>query len=285
MKHLTRRQLLGLGSYNAPIPTALPFPAPIAFPTLHNWRLQVSIDGTSPQFFTLAELHQNAHDESMRSMVFNSNPITSHAIFTASWRGIRLSHLLDENSATFCQALRITTLAGQQRLLPIDDLPSVFVATHINKKPTSTITGEPFQLLVPDVYALTAPCIIRRIDIMTTLPANPVLSPPITPLAIIQYPTTATTARHMRFGGVAFAGKDHVQAVYLRIDGGHWMPTQLICANSPLIATKWHFDWRFVLAGSYHVEVRATTSNLNADDNHAQHHAVIQVVESAANSR
>jgi hypothetical protein len=58
--------------------------------------------------------------------------------------------------------------------------------------------------------------------------------------------------------GVATAGKRKIVKVEIQIEGGEWMPAQLVHGPSQLAWTQWYFTWTVPAPGVYSIAARAT---------------------------
>jgi hypothetical protein len=61
--------------------------------------------------------------------------------------------------------------------------------------------------------------------------------------------------------GVAFAGLRDITNVDIRVDGGEWMPANLLHGPSSLMWTQWYLEWLPEAPGTYAIEARATDSD------------------------
>jgi hypothetical protein len=58
--------------------------------------------------------------------------------------------------------------------------------------------------------------------------------------------------------GVATAGKRKIVKVEIQIEGGEWMPAQLVHGPSQLAWTQWYLTWTVPAPGVYSITARAT---------------------------
>ena len=181
----------------------------------------------------------------------------------ALWRGVPLSHLLDnvtiDPSAQFA---RIHAADGYTTVLPLDRLAQTLLVYEMDGQPLAPEYGFPARLIAPGLFGYKMPKWIDRIELTDTSDGGFwesrgwSIDGTMTVKAALTGRSISPSGAPI-LSGVAYAGEHPITSVQISIDGGGWMPVPLTPAE-PFALTHWQIDWTPPGAGEYHVRVQAS---------------------------
>jgi DMSO/TMAO reductase YedYZ molybdopterin-dependent catalytic subunit len=192
------------------------------------------------------------------------------AISNAMWGGLPLRDLLELLGVVIpADAVEIvfTSADGYHVSVPIADLDSpLWLVWRMNGVPLPAAHGYPLRLLTPGRYGMKNPKWIVGIEFVrephlgfweelgwskeALYLANTLTAAPRRRMAVQAGP--------LRAQGMAFAGRDPIAHVELRVDGGEWRSCALDYQGGPDVWTLWHVDLDLE-PGEHILQARCTT--------------------------
>jgi DMSO/TMAO reductase YedYZ molybdopterin-dependent catalytic subunit len=109
-----------------------------------TWRLRLEVPGQPVAELDNDALSAMATDE-LRAVI----DCTGGWYAAQHWRGVRLDRLLPASLPPDARSVVVVSVTGYARRLPLSDLPSLLIATHIADQPLSTGHGAPARLVAP----------------------------------------------------------------------------------------------------------------------------------------
>lgn len=196
-----------------------------------------------------------------------SFPLISNAV----WTGLPILELLEKLGVTVpsdATGLKVTSLDAYTTAIPLADLQlPVWLVWKINGEPLPKDHGFPARFLVPGRYGMKNPKWVKSIEFIDTPYqgfwekqgwSDPA---PYRANAYIIGPTDKELkAGKVQVFGTAFAGRDPIAKVEVRVDNGPWQNATLTYNGGPDVWTLWTFDWQ-AQAGNHTVQARSTTKS------------------------
>lgn len=244
-----------------------------------DWKLTIFNGTTELASLDMDWLEQQDTQDKEHTLECISASPYHHAISNAIWTGRPLQELFDLLGVVVPdEAIEMvfTCADGYSTSLPVSDLDKpVWLVWRMNGEALPDAHGFPVRLLVPGRYGMKNPKWIETLSFVTepytgfwesygwsneaTYRAN----------ALVRDPgrTSRVRAGLLRLQGTAYAGRDPVVAVEVRVDGGEWTPAEIDYAPGPDIWTLWHFDWQGE-EGMHTLQARCTTESgaMSIDD-------------------
>ncbi len=200
-------------------------------------------------------------------------------ISNAIWTGVPLLQIFAAKGIQVpgdVSEMKITALDDFSTGLPTSDLSlPIWLVWRVNGAPLPPEHGFPARLLVPNRYGMKNPKWIKAIEFVS----QPYIgfwesqgwskTAYYRPNAYIHglTPSSAQKAGKIQVFGTAFAGRDSVVTVDVRIDKGPWQTAVLDYGGVQDVWTLWHFDW-LATTGFHTVQARCTTaSGATSDEN------------------
>ena len=195
------------------------------------------------------------------------------------WYGLPLPEILAAKGIQVpagVTEMKMTALDGYATGLPTSDLAlPMWLVWKLNGVPLPPEHGFPVRTLVPNRYGMKNPKWLKELEFVD----QPFIgfwesqgwskTAFYRPNAYIKGPASQAllkAGKNVVFG-VAYAGRDPVVKVELRIDNGPWQPTTLDYFAKQDVWTLWHFDWQADL-GAHALQARCTTaSGAMSEDN------------------
>lgn len=193
-------------------------------------------------------------------------------ISNAIWTGLPLTEIFAAKGITIpvgVPELKITALDQFSTGLPVTDLDlPIWLVWRVGGQPLPQEHGYPARLLVPNRYGMKNPKWLKSIEFVD----QPYIgfwesqgwskTAFYRPNAYIQSPKMADAIKAgvIRVLGTAFAGRDPIASVEVRIDSGPWQAAVLDYTGKQDVWTLWHFDWPAV-SGVHAIQVRCTTAS------------------------
>ncbi len=244
-----------------------------------NWTLTITDRGTLLATLDLAFLMSLQPRDKEHTLECIGGGPQYQLISNAIWTGLPLLEIFAAKGIQVpsdVSQLKMTGLDGYGTGLPTTDLAlPMWLVWRMNGQPLPPEHGYPARMLVPGRYGMKNPKWIKDIEFV----AQPFTgfweaqgwsaSAYYLPNAYIRAPAPASTLSHgfIDVFGTAFAGRDPIVRVDVRIDGGPWQPTVLDYFGVQDVWTLWHFDWQ-ATAGAHTVQARCTTaSGATSDEN------------------
>ena len=225
--------------------------------------------------FSLADLQAlPARDKEHTLECIGSNPRVQN-ISNAIWTGVPLIEVLDALGVAIppgAVGLRLVGMDDYHAGIPVEDLTEgpVWIVWKMNGEPLPRLHGAPYRLLVPGRYGVKNLKWLKEIAFVDTphdsfwtasgwsedasyRPNTFVISP--------LQGTPYSVGDRVTLLGTAFAGRDPVERVEVRIDGGPWREATLDYVPGDLdIWVLWSFEW-LATAGSHRIQARCITAS------------------------
>jgi DMSO/TMAO reductase YedYZ molybdopterin-dependent catalytic subunit len=109
-----------------------------------TWRLRLEVPGRPVAEHDLDALLAMAGDELPAVL-----DCTGGWYAAQHWRGVRLDRLLPASLPPDARSLLVISTTGYARRLPLSDMPSLLIATHVADQPLSVGHGAPARLVAP----------------------------------------------------------------------------------------------------------------------------------------
>lgn len=243
-----------------------------------KWRLRVDGNVRHPLTYTLDELRALPVTEHLATMECISNPVGGNLISTASWKGVRLSELLDR-AGVRAGAYDVVTMCadGYTESLPVSDAraPEVLLVFEMNGEPLVQKHGAPVRLQVPGLYGLKSSKWVERIRVVNEdylgywqKEANWTDGGAVYMGCRIDHPPNNLAPREgMLLTGVAYTGTRGVSRVEVSVDDGQtWQEATLEPALGKLTWRRWSYPWRPGAPGLHTVAARTYDGAGNAQE-------------------
>lgn len=237
-----------------------------------TWSIAVSDRGTPLASITLPFLEGLVAQEREHTLECIGTGPSSQKISNTVWSGRSLLDVFAAAGVTVpadATYMKFTASDGFSTGLPITDLAlPVWLVWKMDGLPIPAEHGFPARLLVPGRYGMKNPKWITGIEFLTEHYGGYWESQgwsdaaPYRPNTFIRAPAGGAElgAGTVRLVGTAFAGRDPVTTVEVRVDGGAWAPAVLDYAPGPDVWALWHFDWP-TLPGTHELQARCTTAS------------------------
>jgi len=198
-----------------------------------------------------------------------SNEVGGNLISTASWKGVRLSSLLQTAGLDPKADWIVFTCAdGYTAGIPLAKAmdPSTIVAVLMNNDQLTTAHGFPARIIVPGLYGMFHAKWLTKIEATQGeflgywQQKGWTNRGQIHTTAIIATPAdNAVVGSSVTIGGVAFAGDRGISAIEVSTDGGlTWNPAApQLPPKSNLTWVLWRYDWAAPRSGSFRIFARA----------------------------
>ncbi len=200
-------------------------------------------------------------------------------ISNAIWTGLPLPEILAAKGVQIpgdVAEMKITGLDEFSTGLPVTDLTlPMWLVWRVNGAALPPEHGFPARLLVPNRYGMKNPKWVKALEFVAQTYIGFWESQGWSktayyrPNAYIRGPATASTAQigPVQVFGTAFAGRDAIVKVDVRVDSGPWQTATLDYSGVQDVWTLWHFDWQ-ATAGNHTVQARClTASGATSDEN------------------
>jgi hypothetical protein len=190
-------------------------------------------------------------------------------IANARFRGISLADLLRRVRVSATH-VKFTGADGYQTAVPLEYVnhPDALLAYEMNGEPLAPEHGFPLRALIPGVYGQKMPKWITHIEFIDYAFQGYWESHGWSDAALVKTSAAIITPSEraridggIAVQGVAFAGLRDITTVEIRVDGGEWMPANLLHGPSPLAWTQWYIDWFPDAPGTSAIEARATDAS------------------------
>lgn len=195
-------------------------------------------------------------------------PLVSNGI----WSGLPLPELFAKLGITVPAGrtgVRIAALDKYTTAIPAADIQSpVWLVWQLNGAPLTPEHGYPARLLVPDRYGMKNPKWVSELDFIDE-PYKGFWetqgwsdSAKYRACTYIFGPSAANflAAGELQVYGTAFAGRDPIASVEVRVDDGPWQPATLDYRGGPDVWTLWHIPWEAGV-GEHTVQARCLTES------------------------
>lgn len=180
------------------------------------------------------------------------------------WQGIPLQTLLDEAQARpEARYASLYAADGYTTSVPLEDLKTGFLATHLNDQPLTSQQGFPARLVIPGLYGYKLPKWLQHIHLTSQQkpgywekrgwPASGKLTAAV---AIHQPVTPQPFGQSIDISGIVSHGVYPVKQIEISVDGGPWMPVPFV-QDAIHKLVHWSIEWTPPAPGSYEVCIRA----------------------------
>lgn len=239
----------------------------------------VELARITPAFLQSLSLRTKEHT----LMCIGSTPRIQN-ISNAVWGGLPLTEVLDALGVTVPSSavgLKIVGADAYDAGLPIEDLIEgpIWLVWEMNGEALPMEHGAPARLLVPgkfgvknlkwldEIAFVDEPHVswwtTRGWDEAATYKPNTLIASPLVG-------TPFVAGQTVRVVGTAYAGRDPVTAVDVRVDDGPWVPASLDYAPGTAdIWALWSFDW-VAESGTHTVQARCTTESGGLSEAYAE---------------
>ena len=187
-----------------------------------------------------------------------------HCIGQATWQGIAMKTLLSEVAvAPQAHYAHLFAADGYTTCITMAQLRDSILVYGMNDNLLPLEHGYPTRLIVPGVYGYKMPKWLQRITLAETPMAGlweqrgwsgsgeaRIMSQITSPHHETRVQDTTT------LHGIAYAGTQAVKAVELSMNGGPWMPVQVI-QTAPNTLAQWSIEWTPSAPGQHRITVRA----------------------------
>ncbi len=242
-----------------------------------SWTLTVLDRGTVLDVITRATLDaMPARDKEHTLMCIGGGP-QNLAIGNAVWTGLPVTEILDALGIQIPEGVlevKFTAADGYSTSIPVEDLYDqglhgpLWLVWKMNGEELSPDHGTVARFLTPGRYGQKNPKWPVTIEFIDTaylgfwesygwsndasyFATGLFLDPPR---------ATSVAVGPVTVQGVAYAGKDPVVAVDIRINGGAWTPARLTYSPGADIWVVWTFDYD-VVSGEQTLQARSTTAS------------------------
>lgn len=244
---------------------------------LESWTLSILDRGVVLQVLTRAVLLSvEARDKEHTLMCIGGGP-HNLAIGNAVWSGLPVTELFEILGIPIPDGvveIKFSGADGYSTSIPISDLYDeglhgpLWLVWKMNGEDLPAEHGTVCRFLTPGRYGQKNP----KWPVSIEFVAEPYLgfwesfgwsndaSYAATGLLLNPSSTTNVPVGPVVVQGVAFAGKDPIVAVNLRIDRGEWQPATITYAPGADIWAVWSFDYD-VLEGEHTLQVQSTTAS------------------------
>ncbi len=235
-----------------------------------NWSLRIDGLVDNPLTLHYQDVKEMPAYEEMRTIECIGNPVGGGLIGNVVWRGFHMEDVLSKlgikkeaTHAKFEAADGYSTSVELKWIMQ----PNVMMAYQMNGAPLTTTHGFPLRIMMPGLYGQKMPRWIQHIEFIAqdyigfwegngysniaTVKTNSLIQSP---------PDNAKVGvgRRVEIEGVAYGSPRKITKVEVRIDGGDWMPAQIVNGPNNLTWTQWWAEWVPTTTGSHQVAVRAT---------------------------
>jgi DMSO/TMAO reductase YedYZ molybdopterin-dependent catalytic subunit len=244
-----------------------------------TWTLSIGVRGEVVATVTMAWLDaQAARDKEHTFECISARPF-HQAISNAVWTGLPLTELFTLLGVVVPDttvALKFTSADDYTTAIPVQDLDlPAWLVWRMNGEPLPADHGFPARLIVPTRYGMKSPKWVTQLDLID----EPYIgfweaqgwsdSALIQPNTLVRWPTGRLPVRagKVHVIGTAFAGRDPIAKVEVKLDDGAWRDATLDYVGPPDVWSLWSIDL-FVPAGIHKVVARCTTvSGAQSGDN------------------
>lgn len=237
-----------------------------------SWSMAIQVGGETRATIDLAWLEaRDAREREHTLQCIGSSPAYP-LISNAVWEGLPLTEILDALGVEVPESaveIVITGADGYSTSIPVGDLASpVWLVWRMNGERLPEEHGTTVRMLTPGRYGTKNPKWITAIDLVdephlgywetfgwsndATYNTNGMV---LTPIDATTFPPGA-----VRVLGTAFAGRDPIARVEVRVDDGEWRDATITYPGGPDVWTLWAYDWD-APAGDHTVRVRVTTAS------------------------
>lgn len=236
-----------------------------------TWSLTIRDRGTIVGSFGLTELAALTPRDREHTLECISAGPYNLAISNGVWTGLPLTEILEALGIPEPEGaleMAFTAADDYTTSLPVAELQGMWLVWKLNGEDLPPEHGYPARLLVPGRYGMKNPKWIVEIDFVDEAVIGFWESRGWSNTAeyrvntLVHQPTRLGSwpAGALRLLGSAFAGRDPVVAVEVRIDGGAWQSAKIDYAPGADVWTLWHFDWD-ADAGTHTLQARCTTAS------------------------
>lgn len=242
-----------------------------------TWTLTLLDRGTVLRVISYAALYSLGGRDKEHTLMCISGGPHNLAIGNAVWTGVPFTEVLDALGISVPEGtveIRFTGADDYTTSIPVGDLYDdgahgpLWLVWEMNGEPIPEKHGTVCRFLTPGRYGMKNPKWPTKVEFSDT----PSLgtweafgwsndaSYKTGALFLAPSAPTSVPAGPVRVQGVAFAGKDPVVAVDVRVDGGAWQAATLEYAPGADVWVVWSFDYD-AAEGQHTLQVRCTTAS------------------------
>jgi DMSO/TMAO reductase YedYZ molybdopterin-dependent catalytic subunit len=257
--------------------------------SLAEWRLRVGAQRDLA--FSLSDLEAFPRSKLTAVIECAGNGVGVGAVGCAEWSGIELREILRCCGLSAGAKFVRVTGADQgretdspeiqySRILTMDNAmrPETLLALRMEGEPLSREHGAPARIVAAGRYGMDSVKWIQRIDVLEKSDdsfymakrfrrvLSGVVGQSVGPIAVksnIVNPIANSVLRGegLSTGGFAWAGRDSIAKVEIRIDGAPWETARLLGEPKPLSWIAWQYDAHRLRPGAHMIEVRALSTS------------------------
>ena len=237
-----------------------------------SWVMTITDRGKLVATFDMAFLESLKPRDKEHTLECISGGPAYNQISNGIWTGLPLPEIFAAKGVQVpsdVSEMKLTALDGYGTGLPTSDLTlPMWLVWRLNGVPLPPEHGFPARLLVPNRYGMKNPKWIKDLEFVAQhyigfWESNGWSKTAFyKPNAYIRGPEPASEVKagKVTVFGIAFAGRDVVTKVDVRVDGGAWQPAILDYFGKPDVWTLWRFSWDAV-SGSRTLQARCTTAS------------------------
>lgn len=237
-----------------------------------TWTLAIGVGGETVATITMAWLEaQAARDKEHTFECISARPF-HQAISNAVWTGLPLTELFELLGVVVPDttvALKFTSADDYTTAIPVQDLAlPAWLVWRMNGEPIPADHGFPARLIVPTRYGMKSPKWVTQLELID----EPYIgfweaqgwsdSALIQPNTLVRWPTGRLPVRagKLHVIGTAFAGRDPIAKVEVKLNDGAWIEATIDYAGPPDVWSLWSIDLT-VPVGIHKVVARCTTAS------------------------
>ena len=234
-----------------------------------SWRLEFDGLVNNPLSLTLAQIRARPSITQVITLQCISNRIGGDLTGTTKWKGVPLSHLLEEvGLLPGVKELAIEAADGFYESVSMEDLKDerTLLVYEMNDEPLPDAHGFPLRIYIPNRYGMKQPKWITRITAIDFEGPGYWVDRGWSEEAFVvttsvvdtkDAPSGLAEGDLFSVGGIAYSGVRRISKVEVQVDDADWQEAQLRQPPlSPLTWVQWRFDWPF-MSGSHTFRVRA----------------------------
>lgn len=249
------------------------------------WMMRLYGQVEKPIAFTFDELVAMPSVEQTCTLVCAGSSARSPMIGNGHWKGVAISHLLDQvNIAPNARYVQLHAADGYTTYLEVNAVRDGILAYEMNGEPLPVEHGYPVRLIVPGLYGYKMPKWVQRMEFTDQPTPGSWEKRGWSATGEAQTTSAIFSPRHLenvrgtvQLAGIAYAGQNTVEQIEISVNDAPWMPVNFETAPANQW-TRWQIDWTPPTPGDYVIKVRATDST-GFTQSTALHQLVIRVLE------
>ena len=228
-----------------------------------SWRLEFDGLVNNPLSLTLAQIRARPSVTQIITLQCISNRVGGELTGTTKWKGVPLSHLLEEvGLLPGVKELAIEAADGFYESVSMEDLKDerTLLVYEMNGEPLPDAHGFPLRIYIPSRYGRKQPKWITRITAIDFEGPGYWVDRGWSEEAFVvttsvvdtkDAPSGLADGDLFSVGGIAYSGERGVSKVEVQVDDADWQEALLRQPPlSPLTWVQWRIDWPF-MSGSH----------------------------------